>query len=132
MKSLDANIVLRFILCDIPTQTTKIMDLIDSSPSGSLVVPDLVFGEVVWVLGGPFYHLDRQLISNLLLELLTVPEIHANRSILFETINLYRKHTAISFIDAYLVVLAGENQALPLLTFDKKLAKSIPNMVQLL
>lgn len=132
MRSLDANIVLRFILRDVPNQTAKITNLFEVAPPGSLVVSDVVFAEVVWVLGGPFLHLDRQLISQLLLELMSVPEIHANRTILTETIKLYQKNTSVSFVDAYLVVVSTENQSLPILTFDKKLAKSFPKTVQLL
>ena len=67
MKSIDANIVLRFILRDVPAQTLKVTNLLKEAPPGSLVISDVVFAEVVWVLGGPFLNLDRQLIGYLLL-----------------------------------------------------------------
>jgi predicted nucleic-acid-binding protein len=132
MKTIDANLALRFILEDIPAQAEKVAELIDQAPPGGLLVPDLVFAELVWVLGGPFYHLNRQLIGTLLEEFIMIPEINCNQRTLRQALTLYRDHRTISFIDAYGVIFAQANEAMPLVTFDKKLAKALPKQVILL
>lgn len=129
MASIDANIVLRLILHDVPDQTFKIKDLLSRSKPKSLIVEDVVLFECVWVLEGRSYNLSRLLISKLLLQLAGTPQISCNRDLLEKVTPLYIGTASISFIDICLVEYAKLSNAVPLLTFDKKLARAFPKIV---
>ncbi len=132
MKSLDTNIALRLLLQDVPGQFSKIVALIDASKPSSLAVADAVFFECAWALGGDMYKFDRELIGKLLLQLAYIPQINCNQIMLEKAVPLFVNNNQISFIDACLVIYAELNDAAPLLTFDQKLAKQLPNYVQLI
>ena len=132
MSSLDANIVLRLLLRDVPDQTERIINLIKISKPGSLVVEDAVLFECVWILTGKIYQFDRIIISELFLQIINIPQVNCNRFMLEKAMILYVNTPGISFIDACLAVYAELNNATPLLTFDKKLATSLPKTVVLL
>lgn len=132
MKSLDTNITLRLLLQDVPEQLTKIVALIDNSKTSSLAIADAVFFECVWILSGKQYKFERMLIGKLLLQVADIPQVNCNRVMLEKAVPLYVKYRNISFIDACLSVYAELNDAIPLLTFDKKLASALPKSVSVL
>jgi predicted nucleic-acid-binding protein len=129
MKSLDTNITLRLLLRDVPEQLEKVLNLIDSSKSNSLILEDAVLFESVWILSGKMYKFDRQLIAKLLFGLTSIPQIICNKAMLEKAIPLYVSHKKISFVDACLTAYAELNNAVPLLTFDRKLAETAPKIV---
>lgn len=132
MKSLDTNIILRLLLHDVPEQLTRVVALIDNSKSGSLGIADAVFFECVWILSGKQYNFERELIGKLLLQVADIPQVNCNRAMLERAVPLYVKHKKISFVDACLAVYAELNDAMPLLTFDKKLVSALPKTVAIL
>jgi predicted nucleic-acid-binding protein len=132
VKSLDTNIILRLLLHDVPEQLTRVVALIDNSKSGSLGIADAVFFECVWILSGKQYNFERELIGKLLLQVADIPQVNCNRAMLERAVPLYVKHKKISFVDACLAVYAELNDAMPLLTFDKKLVSALPKTVAIL
>lgn len=126
MVSIDTNIALRLLLRDVPHQLDKIINLIDGSKPGSLMVADAVFFECAWILSGKMYGFDRELTGKLLLQLTNIPQINCNRTMLKRAVPIYVTCPSISFIDACLTIYAELNDATPLLTFDKKLAEALP------
>ncbi len=128
MISIDTNVVLRLLLGDQPSQTEKIIALIDKAKPGSIMIADAVFFEMVWVLSGKPYDLDRALIGKLLRQLMTIPQLNCNRNLLEQAIPRYLAHLDISFIDACLATYAELNQATPLLTLDKRLISALPKV----
>lgn len=132
MRSLDTNIVLRLLLKDVSHQYTQVIALLDASRDNSLSIADAVFFECVWILSGSYYAFERELIGKLVLQITEIPQINCNQVMLQRAVPLYVAHPAISFIDAYLSVYAELNNAVPLLTFDKKLATQLPQAAELL
>lgn len=51
---IDANIILRAVLEDVPEQATKVRNLLDKAEAGELklLIPEPVLSDVVYVLGG--------------------------------------------------------------------------------
>lgn len=125
MKSLDTNIVLRFLLHDNPVQSPQITQMIAAARPNSFAVADAVLFECVWVLQSGNYQFDRQLIGDLVLRLTRIEQISCNRVMVERVVPLYLKHAAISFIDLALVVYAELNNAQPLLTYDKKMLRQL-------
>ena len=126
MASLDTSVILRLLLLDSPDKVAEINDFIGRQDSHSLVLDDAVLFEVVWVLGGSGYGLDRRAIGRALLQIAGIRQIRCNRQLLFHVIPLYVKHPKLSFVDICLAVYAEMGQATPLLTFDKALARALP------
>jgi predicted nucleic-acid-binding protein len=132
VKSLDTNIALRLLLRDVPEQLGRIEALIDNSKPGSLAIADVVFFECAWILAGKIYNFNRELIGKLLLQIADIPQVNCSRAMLEKAVPLYVSYTSISFIDTCLSVHAELNNAAPLLTFDKRLARVLPETTQLL
>lgn len=122
--SLDTNVVLRLILEDLPEQHRAVRALIDQE-AGQLLVADAAVIEVIFVLTR-HYRFTRREIHEIVGGLVELPKIQANRSLIKRALAIFIKHPKLSFEDCYLAVLAEANEALPLWTFDEKLAKQVP------
>ncbi len=123
-ESLDTNIILRFILGDVPEQCLKIQDLL-MRQNVMYDVADLVITKAVYVMQST-YGLSREKIVDGLQKLLWFPEINYNRNLFDQVFPMYLEHPKLSFNDCCLVVYANLNEAEPLWTFDQKLARQMP------
>ena len=115
MKSLDTNIVLRYLLNDIPSQNVRAKALLSKSPT---YVSDVVVSEAVFVLQS-FFNLDRPSIAHLLKMLIAVPGLISSFFI-EDVLDLYLTRPALSWVDCYAAIearISGND----LYTFDKKL-----------
>lgn len=118
-ESLDTNIILRFILRDVPEQCLKIMDMF-MRQGVSYDIADLAVTEAVYVLQR---HYTRVEIVERMQWLLELPDLNMNRELFERVFPIYLEHPALSFNDCCLAVYAELNEAEPLWTFDKALAK---------
>jgi predicted nucleic-acid-binding protein len=130
IRSLDTNVVLRLLLGDVTEQEVRVRQMLERGRPGSFVLADAVIFECVWVLSGPVYGFGRQFIGDLLLQLIDIPQINCNRDMISRAVIRYEKYPAISFMDACLATYAELGEAVPLLTFDKNLAKALPKLAQ--
>lgn len=121
--SLDTNIVLRLLVHDVPEQTRQAAALLDHT-TGQLAVADLVFVESVHVLER-YYQIERSRIRTLLSEFMRLEKLNCNRVMLDKALIPFVAHPALSFEDCCLAAYAELNGALPLYTFDQKLARQI-------
>lgn len=127
MRSLDTNLLLRLVLRDNAAVADYLEAFLASAKPGSFQVADAALFEMVWILAGPFYGYSRQDVAAALQQIVDISQINCNRALLFKVLPLYIKHPKLSFIDICLGVYAELNKAVPLLTFDKQLAKTLPN-----
>lgn len=118
MNSLDTNVVLRYILNDIPEQTEKVRTIITSS---GCYITDVVAAEIVFVLERVI-ELDRQDIVRLLKSFLSLPNMIYNDYFLDQTLELYEEQSSLSIVDCYAATEANVYKNY-LLTFDKDLIK---------
>jgi len=122
VPSLDANVLLRWLLNDVPDQSTAVDRLLAGGES--LYVADVALIEVAFVLEGSM-RLSRELIGDYLTALLALGQLTIDRITWSQTIEDYRSHPKLSLADAYLAANAEVVGATPLLTFDKKLAQQL-------
>ncbi len=123
MISLDTNVVVRYLVADDAQQAAAARSLIDSlTPGEPGFISREVVIEIVWVLERA-YRLERAQISEVLLELL------ATDSLVLETpgdvaraASAYRRGDA-GFSDLMILAAARRQSALPLYTFDRRLAR---------
>lgn len=132
VRSLDTNLILRFVLNDIPDQAERVARLIEDAKPASLAISDAVFFECAWVLAGKPYNFSRSLIGEMLLDVADLPQLNCNHFMLRRAVQLYLKYPSISFLDACLVAYAELDGTTPLLTLDEKLARALPELVALL
>lgn len=120
-ESIDTNIILRLILRDVPTQCVKIQDLF--MRQGYVYnVADLAIGEAVYVLQKS-YGWTREGIIAALKDILDIANFNYNRTLFERVFPMYLQCPKLSFNDCCLVGYAALNEAEPLWTFDKALAK---------
>lgn len=115
---LDTNILIRYLTNDTPKQAEAIRTLFQKAKEKSLMIPDIVLVEVVYVLLS-HYELGKEEIIQKITILLTFEKFNLNSKLFQKTIELYTNHS-ISFVDAYLIALSVFEEA-TLYTFDKKL-----------
>lgn len=121
--SLDTNIVLRYILGDVESQTKIVDKLIGSGIN--LRVSDLVIAEIVYILEAKGFR--RSEVVETLEPLLAQNNLYITRSVVSPALEMYEKHSSVSFVDAMLVFDTSQSYATPLYTFDKKLANKSTN-----
>lgn len=120
--SLDTNCLLRWLLNDLPEQSNLVAKLIST---GSHHVADIALIEFVYVLE-KLYGYPRDLVAANLTVIIEHPNINSNRQLFASALPIYTQHPALSFTDCCLATYAELNQAIPLQTFDKKLAAKLP------
>lgn len=120
--TLDTNILLRFILADVPAQHHKARLLIEQSKSWHVSL--LTIAEIVFILEGKGF--TRIEVKQNIDVISSYQNLHFTRAVVHPALELYVTHPALSFIDSCLVFEAEVEHAQPLWTFDKKLAKQLP------
>ena len=118
MNSLDANIVLRFILRDIPEQFVKVEALVTSSVC---YVSDVIITEIAFVLERRL-GVSRRDTALMLKTFLDLPTIMCSKPLLDDVINLFAVQRKLSFPDCYAAAEARRSGN-KLATFDKDLIK---------
>ena len=118
MLLLDANIYIRYILNDNPSQALKSQSLIKNN---EIYTDPTIIAEVIWVFTS-FYKMDK---ANFLPPLLAIIEQKNNKSpskkLIIQSLEFFCDHN-LSYIDCYLHCLS-QSKNIPLATFDTKLVK---------
>ena len=122
---LDANILLRLILQDVPDQYERAKCLISSVPN-TFFISHAALNETVFALQN-HYALSREQIAAVMKWVIALPTIVGEYDIVVAALDTYKNHPQLSFTDCYLAEEAGQLTMLPLWTFDKKLAQQHPN-----
>ena len=117
MPILDANVILRYLLQDIPEQAEEARKTILAGASTTIEV----LAEVVYVLSS-LYGADRNLISDTLCDFILEVDIPGKASVRY-ALKLYSS-TRLDFVDC---ILAGYHHVagMDIVTFDKKLQRCL-------
>ena len=118
-KIVDTSVVIRYLTEDDQNKADRAEKLFRDSKEGELEIPDIVFAEIVWVLGS-FYDLEKPKILEKLKALLAFEKIDMNRSVLERAIDTYALEN-VEFIDCYLAALADDSGK-DIVSFDEDFA----------
>jgi predicted nucleic acid-binding protein len=118
--SLDANVVLRLLLNDVPDQHVAAVALVESVDA-PFVVSDIAIIEVVFALCR-HYKFTRAAAVEAIEGLMSLTRIECNRVMFKRALALFAGRPKLSFEDCCLATYAESASAEPLWTFDKKLA----------
>ena len=122
---IDTNIMVRLITKDNPKQLQKAINLL-SHEDNLYVFEDAAMMEVVFVLSGKVYQYGREKIAEKIKKIMLIPNLVCNKGLIEDSLNLYVKHSKLSFVDCYLTAVTAISQETPLWTLDKKLAAQSP------
>lgn len=122
---IDTNLILRFLLADIPSQTQKSQRLFEAIEKGQKkgFLSILVINELIWILEN-FYKQKRENYLPEILKLLSLRKIkilEAKKQLLVEVLEAMKKSN-LDFTDLYLTAIKKEKDY-ELKTFDKKLSR---------
>lgn len=118
MNSLDTNVVLRYLLNDIPRQSNKSKTIIIGSTS---YITDVVAVEIIFVLE-KVIGMERSDIVKLVKTFLSLPNLIYNDYFLDQSLDLYGANKTLSIVDCYAATEA-KVYGNSLVTFDKQLVK---------
>jgi predicted nucleic acid-binding protein len=118
--SLDANVVLRLLLNDVPDQHAAAVGLLEAAEA-PFAVSDVAVVEVVFALCR-YYEFSRAAAAEAIEGLMSLAEIECNRDLFERALLLFVDHPKLSFEDCCLATYAELSNAQPLWTFDRKLA----------
>ena len=122
MPTVDTNVLLRWMLDDVPELTPR-ADLIITKPP-KCVVPNEALIEVVYVLERVI-GASRPAVAQSLETLFAVANVAADRELWTQCLTDYLGHPKLSIVDVFLAAQAVRARKIPLYTFDGKLAKQI-------
>ena len=120
MISVDTNVIVRLFVDNDAAQTLAAQHCFDTHDQ--ITIADIALIETVYVLT-EYYGKNRSAAAECITTLLANPKINCNRPLFNRALRLYQEHPALSIEDCCLVTYAKLNNATPLYTFDKKLAK---------
>ena len=118
---LDANVLLRLILQDVPEQYERAKRLVSSVPN-MFFISHAALSETVFALQN-HYALDREQIAAMMKWIIALPTIIGEYETIVAALDSYVSHPQLSYTDCYLAEEAAQLALLPLWTFDKKLAR---------
>lgn len=127
MIALDTNILVRFVTHDDSPQTEKVFRLL-ARPGETFFIGNLVFVELVWVLGY-CYQWTRPEIADALLKILHTNNVTVESEEQIElAVQAYQKNGDLA--DHLLVATARQQECSFLASFDRDLAKAYLHFVQ--
>ena len=124
ISSLDTSIIVRLCTADSAAHLTAANKLLQSA--SQVAIADAAIIETEHVLR-TWYAYDRERIIDTFAALLWQDNINCNRTLFDKALHYYKQYPSESFVDCCLTVYAELDQTTPLLTFDKNLAKHLPN-----
>jgi predicted nucleic-acid-binding protein len=119
MRAVDANVLVRLVVRDEPTQALAAEEFI----AKGAWVSHLVLAETVWVLDA-VYDLAAEQIAVAVDMLLNHKELTVqDPDVVVSALDRFRVYPALGFSDCLIVEMARKSGHLPLGTFDRDLAK---------
>lgn len=123
ISSIDTNLIVRIIACDEPKMRVQAIDLLSEDNHTFRVFPPALI-ETVYVLETVYNYPRKDIVDKLVFFFARfsdniIYDIHITKL----AFPLYLEHPQLSFCDCMLSAYAEANNAEPLFTFDKALAK---------
>lgn len=118
MPSLDTNVLLRWLIADVPHQAERVDALLKTGER--FVIHDAVLIETVFVLERIML-LSRATITEAIRTVLSTANFDVDRSRWSSVMEFYPHSPKLSITDLYLAEWARPTRSAPLYTFDKKL-----------
>ena len=121
--SADTSVLLRATLQEDGLEAQSLQArMILISGRHDVVICDVAIAEYVHVLEA-HYHIDRATICDMVLAIVRLSHVHCSDHIIIGALAHFASKPKLSFDDCFIAEYARDRHAIPLWTFDKKLAK---------
>ena len=124
LAALDTNVLVRLVVPDQPELHRRARELL-ASPGARFLVCDHAFVELVFVLER-HYRLGRGEIADVVAALVALENVECRAATLAEAAAFWEAHPKLSFEDCLMAEQARAHGAVPLWSFDRKLANQHP------
>ena len=114
----DTNVLIRLLVKDDPIKFNTIVKLVRKVEENeiTLVIPTVVIAECCWLLKS-FYKLDKQKITEYLLDIIESDNVEVEEDNVFHALKMYSDKN-VDFADA--LIASKSNNKLAVLTWDKR------------
>ncbi|HDL86374.1 MAG TPA: PIN domain-containing protein [Candidatus Acetothermia bacterium] len=126
---IDTNLLLRFLLNNLPQQADAVEDLLKRAAAGSVILTTnvMVIAELVWTCES-FYKLSKQEIRDKVVMILNTPGLRVENHDLLLQAALFYADQNIDFIDAYNGCWAKDQRIPSVYSFDQRHYRRIPGI----
>ena len=129
LAALDTNVLLRLIITE-PAEQHERAHRVLTSPGARFLVVNHVFVELVFALER-HYKLNREQVTHVVNRILELGNIECDTAVLSDALEFWRTHAKLSFEDCLAAEMAQDAGAVPLWTFDRKLAHQHPAALEI-
>lgn len=124
---IDTNVILRWVLDDIPEQSVAAERVWNAGASGAfnIFVPLLVVFEVIFTLERSYHHAPERVAATLR-DIASLPHVTIESWATIDVALSRHTATALGFADCFIIAMTEQHQPATLLTFDQQLRRQSP------
>ena len=120
MKAIDANVILRYLTNDVPSQAAQAEELFKKLESGSedVWLPDIILADIIWILEG-YYKQPRGKNQDWITTILSLPGMNfSNKTIALTALDIYVTKN-IDWSDAFTASQLVDRGIVEIYSFDR-------------
>lgn len=120
MRTIDANVILRYLTNDVPDQAKKVEELLIKVEEGSedVFLPDIILADIIWILEG-YYKQPRGQIREWMTAILSLPGLKfSDKDLALTALDIY-VDTGIDWSDAFATGQMFKRKITEIYSFDK-------------
>ena len=125
MRTIDANIILRYLTNDVPDQAKQAEKLLKRVEEGSedVFLPDIILADIIWILEG-YYKQPREDIREWITALLSLPGLtFSDKDMALNALDIYLDKK-IDWSDAFAASEMLQREITEIYSFDKHFDRS--------
>ena len=120
MRTIDANVILRYLTSDVPDQAKQAEELLKKVEEGNedVFLPDIVLADIIWVLEG-YYKQTREDIREWLTAILSLQGLtNSDKNVALNALDIY-VDKRVDWSDAFIASQMLQRKITEIYSFDK-------------
>lgn len=120
MRTIDANVILRYLTNDVPEQARRAEELLKKVEAGSeeVFLPDIILADIIWILEG-YYKQGREKIRGWMIAILSLPGlVFSDKDVALHALDIYVEK-GIDWSDAFAASQMIDRRIIEIYSFDK-------------
>jgi predicted nucleic-acid-binding protein len=120
VKTIDANVILRYLTNDVPAQAKRAEELLKRIEEGkeNVFMPDIILADIIWILEG-YYKQPRELIREWITAILSLQGLEfSDKDLALTALDIY-VDTVIDWSDAFTASQMLDKKITEIYSFDK-------------
>ena len=120
MRTIDANVILRFLTNDLPDQANQAASLLKKveNKQEQVFLPDIILADIIWILEG-YYKQSREQVRDWIIAILSLPGLEfPSKKVAFNALDIYVENR-IDWSDAFTAGQMIAQGITEIISFDK-------------